>query len=55
VLSVGGISITKMFTYSIAFKGNTGGTGGTGPQGSPATSYWLMSNASVVQKMRPER
>ena len=50
VLSVGGISITKMFTYSIAFKGNTGGTGGTGPQGSPATSYWLMSSASVVQK-----
>lgn len=50
VLSVGGVSITKMFTYSIAFKGNTGGTGGTGPQGSPATSYWLMSSASVVQK-----
>jgi len=50
VLSVGGVSITKMFTYSIAFKGSTGATGGTGPQGSPATSYWLVSSASVVQK-----
>ena len=29
VLSVGGVSITKMFTYSIAFKGSTGATGGT--------------------------
>lgn len=50
VIKVGSISITKMFTYSIAFKGNTGATGGTGPQGSSATSYWLMSSASVVQK-----
>lgn len=50
VLSVGGVSITKMFTYSIAFKGSTGATGGTGPQGSAATSYWLVSSASVVQK-----
>ena len=50
VLNVGGVSITKMFTYSIAFKGSTGATGGTGPQGSAATSYWLMSSASVVQK-----
>ena len=44
VLSVGGVSITKMFTYSIAFKGATGGSG------SAATSYWLISSASVVQK-----
>lgn len=44
VIKVGSISITKMFTYSIAFKGATGGTG-------PASSsYWLVSNASVVQK-----
>lgn len=50
VLSVGGVSITKLFTYSIAFKGSTGATGGTGPQGSSATSYWLVSSASVVQK-----
>lgn len=50
VLSVGGVSITKMFTYSIAFKGSTGATGGTGPQGPSATSYWLVSSASVVQK-----
>ena len=41
VLSVGGVSITKMFTYSIAFKGATG---------TPSTSYWLVSNASAVQK-----
>lgn len=50
VIKVGSISITKVFTYSIAFKGSTGATGGTGPQGSAATSYWLMSSASVVQK-----
>lgn len=35
VLSVGGVQITKLFTYSIAFKGATGGTGGTGP-----TTLW---------------
>ena len=50
VIKVGSISITKAFTYSIAFKGSTGATGGTGPQGSSATSYWLVSSASVVQK-----
>lgn len=50
VLNVGGISFTKMFTYSIAFKGATGGQGNPGNPGSPATSYWLMSSASVVQK-----
>lgn len=50
VLNVGGISFTKMFTYSIAFKGATGGQGNPGNPGSPATSYWLMSNASVIQK-----
>lgn len=50
VIKVGTISITKMFTYSIAFKGATGGQGNQGNPGSPATSYWLMSSASVVQK-----
>ena len=50
VLTVGGVTFTKMFTYAIAFKGNTGGTGATGATGSPATSYWLVSSASVVQK-----
>ena len=50
VLSVGGVSITKMFTYSIAFKGSTGATGGTGSAGAAATAYWLISDASVVQK-----
>jgi hypothetical protein len=30
-----------MFTYSIAFKGSSG---------APSTSYWLVSNASAVQK-----
>ena len=44
VLSVGGVSVTKMFTYSIAFKGATGSTG------TPSSSYWLVSNASAVQK-----
>ena len=47
VIKVGSISITKMFTYSIAFKGATGGTGSVGPASS---SYWLVSNASAVQK-----
>lgn len=50
VMTVGGVTFTKMFTYSIAFKGNTGGQGNPGNPGSPATSYWLMSSASVVQK-----
>jgi hypothetical protein len=39
-----------MFTYSIAFKGATGGQGNQGNPGSPATSYWLVSSAGVVQK-----
>ena len=47
IIKVGNISITKMFTYSIAFKGATGGTGSVGPASS---SYWLVSNASAVQK-----
>lgn len=50
VLTVGGVTFTKMFTYAIAFKGNTGSTGSTGANGSPATSYWLVSSSSVVQK-----
>ena len=50
VLSVGGVSFTKMFTYSIAFKGAAGGDGSQGPQGVAATSYWLVSSASAVQK-----
>lgn len=49
-LSVGGVEFTKMFTYSIAFKGATGGTGDTGPKGDAATAYWLVSSASVVNK-----
>ena len=50
VLSVGGVPFTKMFTYSIAFKGATGGTGSTGPTGPASTAYWLISSASVIQK-----
>jgi hypothetical protein len=50
VIKVGSISITKMFTYSIAFKGATGGQGNQGNPGSPATAYWLVSSAGVVQK-----
>lgn len=44
VIKVGSISITKMFTYSIAFKGATGGVG------APSSSYWLVANADAVQK-----
>jgi hypothetical protein len=50
VISVGGISFTRMFSYSIAFKGATGDVGSTGPTGAPATAYWLISSASAVQK-----
>lgn len=37
VLSVGGVQFTKMFTYSIAFKGSTGAQGATGQVGTPAS------------------
>ena len=50
VVSVNGVEFTRMFSYSIAFKGATGGTGSQGPQGAAATSYWLVSSASAVQK-----
>lgn len=40
-IKVGNIEFTKIFTYSIAFKGATG---------APSSSYWLVSNASAVQK-----
>lgn len=40
-LKVGNIEFTKVFTYSIAFKGTAG---------APSSSYWLVSNASAVQK-----
>lgn len=42
VLSVGGISFTKMFTYSISFKGSTGAQGLQGSQGVPGTSASLV-------------
>ena len=53
VFTVDGVTFTKIFTYSIAFKGKEGSigpTGNTGSTGAPATSYWLVSSASVVQK-----
>ena len=50
VLTVGGITFTKQFSYSIAFKGNTGASGTQGAAGNPATAYWLVSSASAVQK-----
>lgn len=37
VLSVGGVQFTKMFTYSIAFKGTTGTPGNPGSPGTPAS------------------
>lgn len=37
VLSVGGVQFTKIFTYSIAFKGSTGAQGATGQVGTPAS------------------
>ena len=50
VLSVDGVSFTKEFTYSIAFKGTQGNPGTPGTPGAPATSYWLVSSANVIQK-----
>lgn len=47
VLTVGGLTFTKQFSYSISFKGNTGAQGTIG---NPATAYWLVSSASAVQK-----
>jgi hypothetical protein len=44
VIKVGTISITKVFTYSIAFKGTAGSAGAN------ATAYWLVSSTGVVQK-----
>ena len=50
VVSINNVEFTRMFNYSIAFKGATGETGGKGDPGAPATAYWLVSSASVVQK-----
>ena len=50
VILVDGQSFTRMFSYAIAFKGATGETGSKGDTGAPATSYWLISSASAVQK-----
>ena len=50
VLTVGGLTFTKYFSYSISFKGNTGASGSAGAIGNPATAYWLISSASAVQK-----
>lgn len=41
VIEVDGIRFTKMFTYSIALRGAAGAA---------SSSYWLVSNASVIQK-----
>lgn len=50
VILVDGQSFTRMFSYAIAFKGAAGGTGSKGETGAPATSYWLISSASAIQK-----
>ncbi len=50
VISVDGIEFTRMFNYSIAFKGAAGNTGAQGLKGDAATSYWLVSSASAIQK-----
>lgn len=46
IVDVGGVQFTKIFTYSISFKGNTGGTGAQGlqgPQGQPGASASLVN------------
>ena len=50
VILMDGKTFTRIFSYAIAFKGASGGAGSKGETGAPATSYWLISSASVVQK-----
>jgi hypothetical protein len=50
VVLMDGKSFTRIFSYAIAFKGASGGVGSKGEAGAPATSYWLVSSASAVQK-----
>lgn len=49
-ITVDGKSFTKNFSFSVAFKGNTGATGATGPKGDAAVFYTIEPSANVVKK-----
>lgn len=49
-ITVDGKSFTKSFSFSVAFKGNTGATGATGPKGDAAVFYTIEPSANVVKK-----
>lgn len=49
-ITVDGKSFTKNFSFSVAFKGNTGATGATGPKGDSAVFYTIEPSANVVKK-----
>lgn len=49
-ITVDGKSFTKNFSFSVAFKGNTGATGATGPKGDAAVFYIIEPSANVVKK-----
>lgn len=49
-ITVDGKSFTKNFSFSVAFKGNTGATGATGHKGDAAVFYTIEPSANVVKK-----
>lgn len=49
-ITVDGKSFTKNFSFSVAFKGNTGATGATGPKGDDAVFYIIETDVRIVKK-----
>lgn len=49
-ITVDGKSFTKNFSFSVAFKGNTGATGATGPKGDSAVFYIIETDVRIVKK-----
>ena len=58
VISIGGVSFTKMFTYSIAFKGSTGAQGSVGTPASlvkiTPSSYYFKSTTGKDGTFTPD-
>ena len=49
-ITVDGKTFTKNFSFSVAFKGNTGATGATGPKGDDAVFYIIETDVRIVKK-----
>lgn len=49
-ITVDGKSFTKNFSFSVAFKGNTGATGATGPKGDATVFYIIETDVRIVKK-----